>query len=908
MESSSRWTRWLAPLLWAGLSACGSVSEAPPAANASPEGTEAAPDQAAVAAAPTGPPARCLEPAPERALLSTLSEPGELLVSGDLEDRAALPFGASAPGELSARAARTGRWGWALPAGERLDLSFIPEKTADLRLSVWVRAPEGTTQARLSLGGPARPESALPAREGKAAGKAGKAGKTGKAAKSGAPTRLGDWVTVGEEWVQLTLRESMTRTIPLATLTLETEGAIQVDDLSITAPVLTAAEGPRAVGEVRVPERPAAPFHFAFLVHIEDESGLSDGGARWEDNMAAVEGLARTLHAHGGALTVQPELDWVQGAAAASGGTARIQALVKQRGLQLSTHTHGPVCVDDTGAPRGAGACKQNPAWAPANAERDVLAYVAERRNALGALAGRAITDHNGNFELASYAPLASLGVRTLSAYKDRNEQSGLPSMRTNPWRPGGSGASVSAFQVHDPLGPVVYLPGAGLALSRDLARLSDRLRRVLGQTLRHADAERVNTTYVVLPLSAFVHGGPAAKAEGGGSLSADLAHVDRALSEVIDPLVAAGYLRWTSLPEMGDAYAAWEADCGAAPTAPTATVPAPSPVPAPSEAPSTASDPCPRGCVNFVVNVHDFTHASESADTVLRLTEIFVKAGVKGEFYVTWPVVEAWRRERKDVIARLRETGMAISYHSRPPHPLVPGFDDALAGLDGEALRAKIRDYETYAQDLTTGALDRSRPGGFSLVADTFGSPPLTVSTLHDKLTIKQAAYAVYREMGAIAALWYHESGTRLDKPLELRDGLLVRPSDLSVTRWAPASGGSPQFWWNRIARDPSFDPAAQLKRQLAAWSAPRGAIVTAIIHENDLSRSGNAGFTNVYFAGGDKEAPLPPPWDPGQPDLTRERSSAERQAIWEGYARMVSWAAANIEVVTAADLRGRL
>jgi hypothetical protein len=28
----------------------------------------------------------------------------------------------------------------------------------------------------------------------------------------------------------------------------------------------------------------------------------------------------------------------------------------------------------------------------------------------------------------------------------------------------------------------------------------------------------------------------------------------------VIDPLVAAGYLEWTSLPEMGELYLAWEA------------------------------------------------------------------------------------------------------------------------------------------------------------------------------------------------------------------------------------------------------------------------------------------------------------------------------------------------------------
>ena len=33
-------------------------------------------------------------------------------------------------------------------------------------------------------------------------------------------------------------------------------------------------------------------------------------------------------------------------------------------------------------------------------------------------------------------------------------------------------------------------------------------------------------------------------------------------MTELIDPLVAEGYLQWTSLPEMGELYRAWEESC----------------------------------------------------------------------------------------------------------------------------------------------------------------------------------------------------------------------------------------------------------------------------------------------------------------------------------------------------------
>ena len=42
-----------------------------------------------------------------------------------------------------------------------------------------------------------------------------------------------------------------------------------------------------------------------------------------------------------------------------------------------------------------------------------------------------------------------------------------------------------------------------------------------------------------------------------------DLGYWDSLLTELVDPLVAEGYLQWATIPEMGELYLQWERDCG---------------------------------------------------------------------------------------------------------------------------------------------------------------------------------------------------------------------------------------------------------------------------------------------------------------------------------------------------------
>lgn len=328
---------------------------------------------------------------------------------------------------------------------------------------------------------------------------------------------------------------------------------------------------------------------------------------------------------------------------------------------------------------------------------------------------------------------------------------------------------------------------------------------------------------------------------------------------------------------------------------------------PAKDAAGNPITDPCPKGCINFVINVHDWSHPSESADTLIHYIDIFEKHKVKGEFYFTAPIVEAYMAERPDVIARLKSSGMTISYHIRPPHPLYYDFDARLKAMDDATLAETLRDYETYRLDLSTGELDRSKSGGYTLVKQVFGSAPVTVVAPNSDRRLRVAAFSVYKELGAKAALWYHEEGTTIETPLEVRGGLLVRPSDFSITRWDPPGQAPENFWWNGSGRDdPDRDPTLYLQKRLADWHASRGPLITSLIHENNMPRAGAELWTYAYYTDEKKSGVLPPPWNIHPNDVTKRRSPAEQAAIWADYDALVAWSAKNLRVVTMTDYVG--
>jgi peptidoglycan/xylan/chitin deacetylase (PgdA/CDA1 family) len=612
-------------------------------------------------------------------------------------------------------------------------------------------------------------------------------------------------------------------------------------------------------------------------------------------HVGSMQMLATIIEQHGGKMTVQAQTPFTR--VAAENGNSLLTDLQK-RGHEIALHFH-----EDAHLGRR---CSELPTetWAAVmREEMDLIRKAVGRDVRLRYWSGGNI--YPGVLEAASAA-----GLDVMSDHKNPKKQETDPALLAiHPWRPaGGPGFDdVAAFVRHDPKGKIVYLPDGIFADADFHARkqgsdadylnfLTDGLER----SLRAARKDRVNVFHIT------IHPG-----ELRGSPRAQFQIVAAWLTKVIDPLVAAGKVKWSTFSHMADAYIDWErahpeADpLGKASAAAVAAQP-PSettPPPAAAVAPTGGKGLSGPGYITFAVNVHDWCHPRDSADTLKRLATMFKRHGVRGDFYLTAPMVAVYREQCPDVIKTLKDTGMTISYHFRPPHPAYTGFSGKLAPLHGAELESALRDIETCELDLATGALHKDRKGGYALVAETLGTKPVCASALCDTPKIKMALLKIYREMGAKMALMYHESGTKVDQPFEFVDGLLIRPSDFSITRWKAPGDAEENFWWNRVmSRDgAAYDPTAKLKQELANWKAPRPPLITALIHENNYYRRGAETWKAYYLDG---RTPLPPPWNLKAADPSRARPKQEVEKIFTAYESMVVYAAKHLKVVTSADL----
>jgi hypothetical protein len=317
--------------------------------------------------------------------------------------------------------------------------------------------------------------------------------------------------------------------------------------------------------------------------------------------------------------------------------------------------------------------------------------------------------------------------------------------------------------------------------------------------------------------------------------------------------------------------------------------------------------DKSAKGYITFTINTHDWLHVDQSADIILKLIDLYERNGVRGDIYLTSQITRKYVENRPDLIRRLHDSDMTISYHVRQPHVLNSGFHQNLPDMNDEKLAQTLRDYETYRLDMSTGNLLRDQPGGYSYVAEVFGRKPVTLGLPARNPRLKKAARRVYKELGAKAVVEHHESGTKPELPFEWIDSLLIRPSDFSVTRWpVPGNPKRVNFWWNMLStpHNAAFNPTTFLKKQLAQWDHPRPPIITCLIHENNYFRARSTPFALIYYEDRSKKKVRKPPFDINGPDASVPRPQEDRELVWNAYEELVAWAAANLKVVTTEDL----
>lgn len=282
----------------------------------------------------------------------------------------------------------------------------------------------------------------------------------------------------------------------------------------------------------------AAPVLLGFLIHIEETGALKTDEVSWQRRAAVVQALSQVLAAHGAALTLQPGESFIAGEEIWSPGWFADR---EAEGMTWSAHVHNEADGEEA-------------------LEKSVRTGIQNYESA-----GIAVKDLNGGWNLAIWRTLAKAGLESLTAFKNPETQLDLARPHVQPWRPadGTGAADEDVFSTHDPDGPLIYLPGSGIR-DADHARFSEFTRRHLSQVRAHARAGYVNTWYFMEHVDGF---GPDASLDEfdeylADGLDADLAHIDAGLTNVIDPLVAAGEVEYSNPDAMRRDWQEWEASC----------------------------------------------------------------------------------------------------------------------------------------------------------------------------------------------------------------------------------------------------------------------------------------------------------------------------------------------------------
>ena len=255
--------------------------------------------------------------------------------------------------------------------------------------------------------------------------------------------------------------------------------------------------------------------------------------------------IAGIVEQHGGKLTVQAQTPFTQ-VAIQSGET--ILADFEESGHEIALHFHEDAHLGKNS--------EQLPAstWAAVMAEEISLIKQA------GATEIRYWSGGNLYPHLLEAAFQAGLDV--MSDWKNPETQTTDKSLiGINPWRPAASpdGADVTGFARHDPDGKIIFLPEGDYPRT-DFASMRraestggdeayfEFLEASLYHSIESAQPDKVNVFHFT------IHPG-----EFRGDTSQPYAVLDEFLTEVIDPLVQNGTVRWATFSQMADEYAAWE-------------------------------------------------------------------------------------------------------------------------------------------------------------------------------------------------------------------------------------------------------------------------------------------------------------------------------------------------------------
>lgn len=322
---------------------------------------------------------------------------------------------------------------------------------------------------------------------------------------------------------------------------------------------------PAAVAQPTVQNEPADPAQeagsavllFGIGMHIEPMGQTAQGfqGGKndyrqpqfFERHVQDILAVVQIIERHGGQMTIQAQSPFTT-VAIESGNT--ILADLAARGHELALHFH-----EDAHLGKNSSALSVQQ-WC--DVMKQEIGYVMQ---ASGVSEIRYWSGGNLYPDINEAAACAGLDVN--SDWKNPQTQTtDLSLVGVNPWRPAGGtdGSDFTLFGQHDPNGAVIFLPEgqydqsnfASMRRSQDSGgdeAYFEYLASQLYASLEAAQPGKVNVFHFT------VHPG-----EFRGDPQNPFGVIEKFLTEVVDPLVASGQVKWATFSQMADAYAAWEA------------------------------------------------------------------------------------------------------------------------------------------------------------------------------------------------------------------------------------------------------------------------------------------------------------------------------------------------------------
>jgi acetyl esterase/lipase len=293
---------------------------------------------------------------------------------------------------------------------------------------------------------------------------------------------------------------------------------------------------------------------FGIGMHIEPlgrtAQGYGGGGADYrqgplfERHVQDILAVAKIVEGHGGRMTVQAQSPFTQ--VALSKGNTILRDL-ETRGHEIALHFHEDAHLG------------RNPERLPVQTwcavMQEEISYIqqAGAQKKIRYWSGGNL--YTGVLEAASCA-----GLDVMSDWKNyKTQRTDLSLVGVHPWRPAGgpSETDLSKFATHDPNGKVIFLPEGNysredFASSRRAAggdaAYFEYLKTELLRSLEVARADKVNVFHFT------IHPG-----EFRGDPARPFGVIEDFLTNVVDPLVKAGKIRWATFSQMADEFIAWE-------------------------------------------------------------------------------------------------------------------------------------------------------------------------------------------------------------------------------------------------------------------------------------------------------------------------------------------------------------